>query len=82
MGEMKILLWQSYKSKVGTIMNYQFYTHFEIKISYIKSGMGNKQQTLSLTAIFKAPRSKKNLPRLLSLNYVYMTYNHPRNVYD
>ena len=34
------------------------------------------------TAIFKAPRSKKNLPRLLSLNYVYMTYNHPRNVYD
>ena len=32
---------QSHKSKVGTIMNYQFYMHFEIKISYLKSGMGN-----------------------------------------
>ena len=29
---------QSHKSKVGTIMNYQFYTHFEIKVLYIKSG--------------------------------------------
>ena len=34
------------------------------------------------TAISKATWSKKNLPRLLSVNYDYMTYNHPRNVYN
>ena len=33
------MFYQSHKSKVGTIMKCQFYTPFEIKILYIKSGM-------------------------------------------